>query len=736
MKRIRFAILPLTLWLIAFTASAQMYLPWTISHPFPTGNTLTAVVSSSSGRILLFGEGGTCLRSDNDGATWTSAAYPAGLIRVSAADFPTDQVGYATGDDVHLQGRIAKTTDGGLTWTLLPHINLGYLRDVSFIDADRGWVSGSGGQILRTTNGGAGWTAQTTNLLNDLTAIHMRSATHGLAAANGGTVLETNNGGTSWSLRSTGSSAKLHDVRISYLNTTYVVGPTGHAARRGPDEGSFTKIPLPIRRDLFAILHLSNDATLFCGDSGYVVRSPNGYTEWTVNTTGSDHTWTHISAIDTSRLWMIGTDARLASSSDGGHTWAVRSSGSRGTISDMVTLGGDTAFAVLLGQSILRRTSRQGPWTDVSFGLNTSPRTIVAFDDGSLLVGGSLGRIARSTDGGSTWMAETTESSATIYSLVGRGPIGVAVGAGGSILRSTDRGAQWSPVVSGTTLALYRATFVSDSILVAVGTAGTTVRSTDGGATWTPIHSGQSWTYHGVAFSDTLNGMAVGSALDFGLPPGVVKTTDGGLSWTPALMPSTEPVYPATTVMALRSIAFASDGEGYVVGDEGACYRTTDHGASWSRYLIGTNLSLRDIVQANDGHWIAAGAGGMILESTPVPTHVADDVDSRLHPTSPVLLSAYPNPFNPTTQISFRVAAPSEPRASGASRGGVEGQSAVVRLAVFDLLGREVAVLVNEELPAGSFKVTWQASGFPSGTYYVRLKISHEQAILPIVLIR
>jgi hypothetical protein len=65
----------------------------------------------------------------------------------------------------------------------------------------------------------------------------------------------------------------------------------------------------------------------------------------------------------------------------------------------------------------------------------------------------------------------------------------------------------------------------------------------------------------------------------------------------------------------------------------------------------------------------------------------------------------YPNPFNPSTKIEFAL-----PRTED------------VRLTVYDVLGREVAVLVNEEKPAGSYRVTFDARGIPSGTYFYTLK--------------
>jgi hypothetical protein len=65
----------------------------------------------------------------------------------------------------------------------------------------------------------------------------------------------------------------------------------------------------------------------------------------------------------------------------------------------------------------------------------------------------------------------------------------------------------------------------------------------------------------------------------------------------------------------------------------------------------------------------------------------------------------YPNPFNPTTAISYQLSAVSP-----------------VTLKVFDVLGRDVATLVNEVRQPGVYTVRWDASSFPSGVYFYSLQ--------------
>lgn len=71
------------------------------------------------------------------------------------------------------------------------------------------------------------------------------------------------------------------------------------------------------------------------------------------------------------------------------------------------------------------------------------------------------------------------------------------------------------------------------------------------------------------------------------------------------------------------------------------------------------------------------------------------------------LCQNYPNPFNPTTNLRFTVP-----------------EARFVSLKIYDLLGKEVATLVGENLNPGSYAVRWDASGCPSGVYFYRLRAS------------
>jgi hypothetical protein len=88
-------------------------------------------------------------------------------------------------------------------------------------------------------------------------------------------------------------------------------------------------------------------------------------------------------------------------------------------------------------------------------------------------------------------------------------------------------------------------------------------------------------------------------------------------------------------------------------------------------------------------------------------------------PTEFALHAPAPNPFNPTTRISFSL-----PEASH------------VKLEIYDLLGRKVATLVDEPMDAGEHEIGWDASGFSSGVYLVRLSSDNQVATIKLVLLK
>ena len=107
--------------------------------------------------------------------------------------------------------------------------------------------------------------------------------------------------------------------------------------------------------------------------------------------------------------------------------------------------------------------------------------------------------------------------------------------------------------------------------------------------------------------------------------------------------------------------------------------------------------------------------GVLYGDTTRVLTRVADS--PLEHPTQFQLHQNFPNPFNPSTTITFSLPTQSN-----------------VRLTIHDLLGREVVSLVNETRKAGYYLVDWNASGVSSGVYFFRFSAGNFSAINKMVV--
>jgi hypothetical protein len=99
--------------------------------------------------------------------------------------------------------------------------------------------------------------------------------------------------------------------------------------------------------------------------------------------------------------------------------------------------------------------------------------------------------------------------------------------------------------------------------------------------------------------------------------------------------------------------------------------------------------------------FVLVGNNGLAAYKTSTPVSVEEQ---STNPTTFALNQNYPNPFNPATSVEFAVSS-----------------LQFVSIRVFDLLGREVAVLVNAEQAPGTHKLTWDASALPSGVYLYRM---------------
>ena len=134
----------------------------------------------------------------------------------------------------------------------------------------------------------------------------------------------------------------------------------------------------------------------------------------------------------------------------------------------------------------------------------------------------------------------------------------------------------------------------------------------------------------------------------------------------------------------------------------------------WSKSIGSSNGDYAsDICVTSDGGYIIVGtmySYGTVSSYIWVirlgydPVGIKENLSS-LVPEEYSISQNYPNPFNPSTKIKYQIP-----------------ELSFVTLKVYDVLGSEVAVLVNEEKPVGTYELNWNAANLPSGVYFYRLQ--------------
>jgi photosystem II stability/assembly factor-like uncharacterized protein len=255
-------------------------------------------------------------------------------------------------------------------------------------------------------------------------------------------------------------------------------------------------------------------------------------------------------------------------------------------------------------------------------------------------------------------------------------------------MKTTDGGWYWSTVTGPTSLALYDVAFPTLTTGWAVGNGAVILKSTDGGATWVPQTATAGNSLMAVRFFDADTGWAFGDV--------ILKTTNGGTNW--AQQESGITGYLTSACIVNANVIRAAG----VDGGLGVILQTTDGGGTWTKQMgiVPDGFMGIDFVDDNTG-WLV-GKGGAILHTS---NGGAVFVHDGKVPEVFLLYQNYPNPFNPTTEIQFTI---------------VNRQLTIVK--VYDVLGSEVATLVNEVKEPGTYTVQFDGSNLASGVYFCRLQ--------------
>jgi hypothetical protein len=231
------------------------------------------------------------------------------------------------------------------------------------------------------------------------------------------------------------------------------------------------------------------------------------------------------------------------------------------------------------------------------------------------------------------------------------------------------------------------------------------VLTSDGGTTWIQRNISNANYTSGVAFSsDKTTGIGESS----GFLPNISRSTDGGNTWTQINtgLPNTSLEWGKVKwVYGTNTVFLTAE-----TGASGCIGKSTNAGLNWSVMSTAGITNLYNIDLVYTGGMVYAYAISLSAQVIKLQEPVTGiGLHSREVPSEYRLEQNYPNPFNPTTNIKFEI---------------INSKSETnpkTEIRIYDVLGKEVATLINENLKPGSYEVEWDASSFPSGVYFYRL---------------
>jgi photosystem II stability/assembly factor-like uncharacterized protein len=469
------------------------------------------------------------------------------------------------------------------------------------------------------------------------------------------------------------------------------------------------------------------------GDGGLIISTTDGGATWTESEKGLTSSFSAVRFVNSSTGFVTGSDGMLVRTTDGGTTWTYHAGGPRIPLYGVRFTGSTAAIAVGFEGGVYSTTDGGVSWEAQRSGTTNHLRAVDFLSGSKGVAVGDSGAILRTADYGVTWTDLTIHPSTTSTMMLcgvafGTPTTGLIVGrldtlvgthvlTKSVILRTTDSGNGWVRVSVPTPndRELRAVSFGDPSVVTVVGATGLILRSTDSGVSWFPqkgvpdpqtgIVPPPTTRLNAVSFAGPSVGFVVGESGT------LLRTLDGGATWTTRSTGSTENLTGVWTLNGVNAIA---------VGTAGAVFVSSDIGTTWFREATETTEDLYAAHFLDIERGMIVGNRGAVLR-TPlagVPTTVQWSDQSSI-PGDADLAQNYPNPFNAATTFEFQLA-----------------KSEIVSLKVFDMLGREVATLMEQLKPPGTYRLWWDARNLPSGVYLYRLCAGDFHGVKKMVLLR
>jgi photosystem II stability/assembly factor-like uncharacterized protein len=700
---------------------------WVWQYPKPQGNTLRDIYVFNDDTAIAVGDLSTIIKTTDGGNTWNVQSNVSPSQKLFCVQFIDANNGWAAGGNYLL-----KTSDGGNNWTWIygdtsNSFNTGIFA-IYFVDADTGFVFGNDGQLARTTDGGNTWNAK---IMDDyiggyldifgFTAVTFTDkntgwligsgyygnelfkttdcgrswvwdyqafnsvdyALHDICFINknqgyilGNVLYETTDGGTTWQLKNPDNEeGPYSSVAFTDSLTGWVIGgETGNSIYKTTDGGNnwtiITDSALSSPDQLFKVRFADNNNGWIVGQNGIIYRTTDSGINW-ISQRDAIHNFYSIYFIDENRGWAVGDSGIVLHTTNGGDNWEIQYH--EDDLLWRSVYAADSQNIIVTGCEIT------GTWPSYTY----------------------IAVILQTTDGGQIWNKQIIDKSGSLNSICFPSKeIGWAVG--GQILKTSDGGETWH--VQSNLANLQHVQFIdSNTGWVGIGyqSDNNLYKTTDGGNTWVSQIIDTNIVMYSFYFINYNIGWAVGD-YDQGQGRNIYKTTNGGQSWSLC--------HNNILGGSYSSVYFINENTGWAAGSNSftsEIIKTTDGGNTWVPQICPTPNAFSNIFMLDGTIGWAAGTGIFKTTDGGGIAAVKSAPKNGNLPKQITLYQNYPNPFNPSTIISWKLTSSSH-----------------VTLKVYDILGREITTLVNKNIDAGSYNVSWNASKLASGVYFYRLQVN------------
>jgi photosystem II stability/assembly factor-like uncharacterized protein len=322
-----------------------------------------------------------------------------------------------------------------------------------------------------------------------------------------------------------------------------------------------------------------------------------------------------------------------------------------------------------------------------------------AGDTSNALVAGNIGTttyVWRTTNGGGNWTQVFSQPNGFINAIWDWYPNltfmqGNPVGGRWSLWRSTNFGLTWDSAglylqQAGSEHGWPNSMYSVDTNRIWFGTNNSRI--------YYSSNSGYNWVILPTAPEQNIYALLVGINLGFAGGSTLMRSTDYGLNWN-QISGMGSGNFGGFAFLAFVTYTY------YVRGDNNI-YMSSNFGQNWFLRYTAPSGNYKHIFGLLSTQFMyAVRDNGGITRTYGLP--FIKPISSEI-PSSFSLSQNYPNPFNPTTKIQFALP-----------------KNAFAKLIIYDVLGREVETLVNEQLAHGIYEVNWDATNYPSGVYFYRL---------------